>query len=129
MLREDAETLKGRMIIWIQGYGQTFSTKFRLIVERYRDKFPRTIERLVQYEKDIHPADKALIDMVDSLFLYIHKDGGLTENEIEEMLIEPFWGCESLICCDVLVDFLTYADYTRRQFTFTQERRQTDHSA
>lgn len=129
VLREDAETLKGRMIIWIQGYGQTYSTKFRLIVERYRDKFPRTIERLVQYEKDIHPADKALIDMVDSLFLYIHKDGGLTENEIEEMLIEPFWGCESLICCDVLVDFLTYADYTRRQFTFTQERRQTDHSA
>ena len=119
--REDADQLQDKLSLWLQGYGLGYDNKFQIITEKYAHQYPDATKQLVRYERQFHSADKALIDMASLLFALLDTDlSRLSERQIEKALIMPFRQSASLVCCDMLSDFLVFGGYTQRRFVFTR---------
>ena len=130
LARADAELLKDRLFLWVQGYGQSYQQKFQSIVGRYIGRYPYAINQLIEYEAEVHPVDKAFLDMAFFLFELIPKDlHEMTEDEIEQVLIGPFSQVASLTSCEILSEFLLFAKSTTRHFTFAGTSKTMDRRA
>lgn len=128
--REDALQMKDQISLWLHGYGQPNDRKFEIVIEKYSRRYPNTITQLIRYEQQVHPADKALVDMAQYLCLLLQSDlAELSDTDIERTVIEPFGQSASLASCDILTDFLRFSGYTQRRFVFARTGQQMDITA
>lgn len=130
LARVDAELVTDKLFLWVQGYGQSYQQKFQSIVSRYTGRYPYVINQLIEYEAEVHPVDKAFLDMACFLFELVPKDlHEMTEDEIEQVLIGPFSQMASLSSCEILSEFLLFARFTKRHFTFAGTSKTMDRRA
>ena len=120
VLQEDAEEIKERINFWLQGYQQPPKTKFRLFMNLFIRKYPKTAKKLLKYEEKVHPADVPLVDMVQLLYLVLPSElSAMDDNEIEKEIVDRFSNEATLAACHILSHFLLYGDYSKRKFIFS----------
>jgi len=128
---ESVDFLKEKLDLWLKGYGQTYDYKFGLIINKFSHSLPDTAKQLINFEKQVHPADKALVDTAEHLCSILQTDIQKPDDpKIESTIIEPFAQNASLVSCEILTEFLMFAGYnTKRQFHFPKSGRLMETSA
>lgn len=116
---DDALQLENHLSLWLQGYRKTNPEKFALLVSRLEMRDSDVAKQLRKFEQQLHPADNALVDMVQLLYLVLPKElRKLTDCEIENILVTRFSTEGTLTACNALSDFLLFGEYTKRRFEF-----------
>lgn len=130
IFREDDPILRKHIRLWMQGYQQAPREKFRIITEDFSCQYPKTVKHLLKYEKEIHEADSALVDMAQLLLISLRKElHDMDANEIEHALVARFSKNATVAACKLLADFLLFGKYTKRRFRFSGTGIKVDTSA
>ena len=121
VLREDAEELKDHIWLWLRGYQQVHSVKFKLLTSKFQKKFPFTTATLLRFEKQVRSVDSPLLDMAQLLYLTLSAElKDMSDTQIEHTIITRFQAEATLCACNVLSAFLTFGRFTKRNFSFSR---------
>lgn len=129
--KEFVESLKDKLTLWLEGYGQTYQSKFELTTKRYSSKFPVTVKELIRFEQHMHKADKALVDMAQLLCLTLQDDISAKSNyqTPPSPLIDVFTQQASLTSCEILSDFLIFSKIIKGKINFLERGRHIEVNA
>lgn len=130
IFKEDADSLTEHIQMWIWGYQQPAKVKFGIITDMLSKKYPVTSKKLLEFEKKHQPADAALVDMAQLLYVSLpselHK---MNPKEIENIIVTRFIAESTIVSCEILCKFLQFGKYTNQIFSPNRTGIEVDTSA
>lgn len=118
IFKEDTVRIKEHIQMWIWGYQQPSEVKFAIIVDMLSKRHPATAKRLSEFERKIHPADAALVDMAQLLYVSLPSElHNMNPNEIENVIVSRFSIESTIAACEILCKFLQFGKYTNQIFS------------
>lgn len=115
--REDAGNFNDHIQMWIWGYQQPAKIKFGIVVDILAKKHPKTAKKLSEFENKCHPADAALVDMTQLLYVSLSSElGDMHDREIEATIVSRFFSEATIAACEMLNQFLSFGGYTNRSY-------------
>ena len=118
IFKEDADSLTEHIQMWIWGYQQPAKVMFGIITDMLSKKYPVTAKKLLEFEKKHQPADAALVDMAQLLYISLSSElHKMKPKEIENIIVSRFSAESTISACEILCKFLQFGKYTNQTFS------------
>lgn len=130
---QDVECLCRHLNLWILSFGIANSDKINLLLEQFKEKFPKTHKALQEYyqqDKNQVEIESHMISTLDYLLSLLPCEiPDLDENAIHDMIIEPFIEEMPIVCCNSIANFLYESKLIHRNYEFSGSGYSPDTSA